>query len=72
MYEIRKKFSPYSACLNIPSQCPAYELLSYHRLKKNNVINKENYKLYKRFTFAKPTLNVDKLYQDYQYKYLSF
>ena len=71
MYEIRKKFSPYSACLNIPSQCPAYELLSYHRLKKNNVINKENYKLYKRFTFAKPTLNVDKLYQDYQYnKYL--
>ena len=26
MYEIRKKYSPYSAALNIPSKCPAYEL----------------------------------------------
>ena len=71
MYEIRKKFSPYSACLNIPSHCPAYELLSYHRLKKNSVLKTENNKLYKRFTFAKPTLNIGKLFQEYQYnKYL--
>ena len=71
MYEIRKKNSPYSACVNIPFKCPAYELLSYHRLKKNRVIIKENNKLYRRFTFTKPTLNVDKLNQDYQYnKYL--
>ena len=68
MYEIRKKYSPYSACLNVPSFCPAYELLSYHRLKKNKVITKENCKLYKRFTFTKPTLNVDKLNKEYQYK----
>ena len=67
MYEIRKHFSPYSACLNIPSQCPAYELLSYHRLKKNRVIKKENNKLYKRFTFTKPTLNAEKFNQEYQY-----
>ena len=68
MYEIQKKNSPYSACVNIPSHCPAYELLSYHRLKKNNIINKENNKLYKRFTFTRPTLNVDKLKKEYQYK----
>lgn len=68
MYEIRKKNSPYSACVNMPSHCPAYELLSYHRLKKNNIINKENNKLYKRFTFTRPTLNVDKLNKEYQYK----
>ena len=68
MYEIQKKNSPYSACVNIPSHCPAYELLSYHRLKKNNIIIKENNKLYKRFTFTRPTLNVDKLNKEYQYK----
>ena len=67
MYEIRKHFSPYSAELNIPSKCPAYELLSYHRLKKNRVIRKENNKLYKRFTFTKPTLNAEKFNQEYQY-----
>ena len=67
MYEIRKHFSPYSACNNIPSQCPAYELLSYHRLKKNRVIKKENNKLYKRFTFTRPTLNAEKFNQEYQY-----
>ena len=71
MCEITKKYSPYSACLNIPSHCPAYELLSYHRLKKNNAINIENNKLYKRFTFARPTLNTEKLNKEYQYnKYL--
>jgi len=68
MYEIRKKYSPYSACVNIPFKCPAYELLSYHRLKKNKVIQKENNKLYKRFTFTKPTLNAEKLHKEYQYK----
>ena len=71
MCEITKKYSPYSACLNIPSQCPAYELLSYHRLKKNNVLTTENKKLYKRFTFTRPTLNTDRLNKEYQYnKYL--
>ena len=67
MYEIRKHFSPYSACKNIPSQCPASELLSYHRLKKNRVITKENNKLYKRFTFTRPTLNAEKFNKEYQY-----
>lgn len=67
LYEIRKKYSPYSACVNIPSHCPAYELLSYHRLKKNKIITKENNKLYKRFTFTRPTLNLDKLNKQYQY-----
>lgn len=71
MEEIKKKKSPYSPSLNIPSQCPAFELLGYHRLKINKVIAKENNKLYKRFTFAKPTLNIDKLDQEYNYnKYL--
>ena len=67
MYEISKNFSPYSKNLNIPSHCPAYELLSYHRLKKNRIIKVENNKLYKRFNFAKPTLTADKLNQEYQY-----
>ena len=67
MYEINKHFSPYSKNLNIPSHCPAYELLSYHRLKKNRIIKVENNKLYKRFNFAKPTLNSEKLNQEYEY-----
>jgi len=67
MYEINKHFSPYSKNLNIPSHCPAYELLSYHRLKKNRIIKVENNKLYKRFNFAKPTLTADKLNQEYEY-----
>ena len=67
MYEISKNFSPYSKNLNIPSHCPAYELLSYHRLKKNRIIKVENNKLYKRFNFAKPTLTADKLNQEYEY-----
>ena len=68
LYDISSKYSPYSACLNSPTKCPAYELLSYHRLKKEKIIDKENYKLYKRFAFAKPTLNLDSLDQDYYYK----
>ena len=67
MYEISKNFSPYSKNLNIPSHCPAYELLSYHRLKKNRIIKVENNKLYNRFNFAKPTLTADKLNQEYEY-----
>lgn len=71
MYDIRNKTSPYSACMNIPSKCPAYELLSHHRLKKNVTIKTENEKLYKRFTFARPTYNIQKLVDDYEYsKYL--
>ena len=71
MEEIKKKKSPYSPSLNIPSSCPAFELLGYHRLKINKVIFTENCKLYKRFTFTKPTLNTEKLNQEYQYnKYL--
>ena len=71
MYDIKNKKSPYSACMNIPSKCPAYELLGYHRNKKNCVIQTENEKLYKRFAFAKPTYNVQKLDQEYEYsKYL--
>ena len=71
MYDIRSKNSPYSACMNIPSKCPAYELLTHHRLKKNDVIITENNKLYKRFTFAKPTYYAQKLAKEYEYsKYL--
>jgi hypothetical protein len=71
MYEIRTKNSPYSACMNIPSKCPAYELLGYHRSRKKNIIKNENNKLYKRFTLARPTYNLGKLAKDYEYsKYL--
>ena len=71
MYDIRNKTSPYSACMNIPSKCPAYELLTHHRLKKNVTIKTDNEKLYKRFTFARPTYNVQKLADEYEYsKYL--
>lgn len=35
--------------------------------KKNRVIKKENNKLYKRFTFTRPTLNAEKFNQEYQY-----
>ena len=66
MYEINKHFSPYSKNLNIPSHCPAYELLSYHRLKKNRIIKQEIIN-YKKFNFAKPTLTADKLNQEYEY-----
>jgi hypothetical protein len=71
MYGIKNKRSPYSPCMNIPSKCPAFELLTYHRLKKNVTLKTENDKLYKRFTFARPTYNVQKLVDEYEYsKYL--
>ena len=71
MYDIRNKTSPYSACMNVPSKCPAFELLTHHRLRKNFTLKAENEKLYKRFTFARPTYNVQKLADDYEYsKYL--
>ena len=71
MYDIKNKRSPYSPCMNIPSKCPAFELLTYHRLKKNVTLKTENDKLYKRFTFARPTYNVQKLVDEYEYsKYL--
>ena len=71
MYDIRNKTSPYSACMNIPSKCPAFELLTHHRLKKNFTLKSENEKLYKRFAFARPTYNVQKLDDEYEYfKYL--
>ena len=71
MYGIKNKRSPYSPCMNIPSKCPAFELLTYHRLKKNVTLKTENDKLYKRFTFARPTYNVRKLVDEYEYsKYL--
>ena len=40
------KTSPYNQINNIPSKCPAFELLSYHRLKKNKKIKKVNNKLH--------------------------
>lgn len=67
MYDIQKHTSPYSACKNIPSKCPAYELFSYHRLKKWDDINFENNKLRKRFTYAKPTYSNQKQLQEYKY-----
>jgi hypothetical protein len=71
MYDISNKKSPYSACMNIPSKCPAYDLLTHHRLRKNYTIKTENEKLFKRFAFARPTYNVQKLDQEYEYsKYL--
>lgn len=71
MYGIRNKTSPYSACINMPAKCPAYELLTYHRLKKNVEIKSENNKLHKRFTFAKPTYKTNDLEKEYEYsKYI--
>ena len=71
MYELKNKRSPYSAFLNIPSKCPAYELLGYHRNQKKIKIQKENDKLYKRFILARPTYNAHKLIDEYEYsKYL--
>ena len=71
MYDIRNKTSPYSACMNIPSKCPAYELLTHHRLKKNDVIKTENGKLFKRFTYARPTYNANNFEREYAYsKYI--
>lgn len=71
MYEIQNKFSPYSACRNVPAKCPAYEKLSENRIRKWDEIYTENNKLYKRFTFARPTYNKQKLNEEYNYhKYL--
>ena len=71
MYEIKTKNSPYSACMNIPSKCPAYELFGHHRSRKKEIIKTENNKLYKRFTSARPTYNLEKLAKEYEYsKYL--
>ena len=71
MYQIKAKNSPYSACENVPSKCPAFELLEYHRKKKSGVILTENNKLYKRFTTTKSTFNIQKLEKEYEYsKYL--
>ena len=71
MYDIKNKTSPYSPSMNIPSKCPAFELITHHRLKKNFTIKTENDKLYKRFIFARPTYNIQKLFDEYEYsKYL--
>jgi hypothetical protein len=69
--EMIKKTSPYSACMNIPSKCPAFELLSHHRNRKKVIIKIENDKLFKRFTLARPTYNAQKLTDEYEYtKYI--
>lgn len=71
MCGIQNKNSPYSACLNVPSKCPAYELISYHRLKKNEDISYWNSKLHKKFLFTKPTYSHTKMNDEYNYiKYL--
>jgi hypothetical protein len=71
MHDISSKKSPYSACMNVPLKCPAYELITHHRLKKKCVILTENNKLYKRFTLAKPTYTTQQLAKEYEYsKYL--
>lgn len=71
MEEIFKKTSPYSACRNIPSKCPAFELLSHYRNRKKLLIKIENDKLFRRFTFARPTYNAQKLTEEYEYtKYI--
>ena len=71
MFDIRNKTSPYSACMNIPSKCPAYELLTHHRLKKNEILKTENGKLFKRFIYARPTYNTNNFERQYEYsKYI--
>ena len=68
---IMNKTSPYNQINNIPSKCPAFELLSYHRLKKNKNIKKVNNKLHNRYVSAKSTYNPKKFENDYEYsKYL--
>ena len=57
--------------MNTPSKCPAFELLTHNRLRKNFTLKSENEKLYRRFAFARPTYNVQKLDDEYEYfKYL--
>ena len=69
--ELLNKKSPYHPINTLPAKCPAYELLSYHRLKKNKNIRKENNKLHSRYMSAKPTYSTQKLNEDYSYsKYL--
>ena len=71
MQNLMNKKSPYHPTNTAPSKCPAYELLSYHRLKKNKSIKKENNKLHNRYMSAKPTYNTQKLNDEYNYsKYL--
>lgn len=72
MYEINKKKSPYSPCLNIPKKCPAYELLAHHRSKKKDIIKIENNKLYHRFISARPTYNLLRLQLEKEYKYSKY
>lgn len=67
MCDIHNHTSPYSACMNIPSKCPAYELLTYHRLKKQDDIHSENGKLHKKFVFSKPTYSHSKMNEEYKY-----
>ena len=67
MHDLSNKLSPYNALKTKPSKCPAYELLTYHRLKKNIDIKYENNKLHNRYVSAKPTYYTNKLKKDYKY-----
>ena len=67
MYDIKNKISPYSQKIT-PSSCPAYELLSYHRLKKNISLKNENNRIFRKFLFIQPTYNIDKIEKEYQYR----
>lgn len=67
MYDLMKKFSPYHPIKNKIKNCPAYELLTYHRLRKNIDIKNTNNKLHNRYVSARPTYNAKKLAKDYKY-----
>ena len=67
MYDLLNRLSPYNRLKTKPSKCPAYELLTYHRLRKNLDIKIENNKLHKRYVSAKPTYVTNKLKKEYKY-----
>lgn len=67
MAEIQSKTSPYSRVFK-PSACPAYQLITYHRLKKQNQIYNENNYLHRKFLFAKTHYSTRQLNEDYKYQ----
>ena len=67
MFDLMNKLSPYNPIKTKPSKCPAFELLTYHRLKKNIDIKKVNNKLHNRYLSAKSTYNTNKLNEEYKF-----
>lgn len=67
MYEIKIHPSPYSKCMNLKIECPAFESLTYNKMKRERDIQKENGKLKKRLISARPAYNTKRYLDDYKY-----